>query len=143
MQEKTGRAIMLTDHNKLVTIKRTKYKNGKIVKEYYTFPGGHVEEGESFETATLRELEEELGIRAKIEKEFCHLFNEELQREEAFFLVKHISGEIGSGKGPEFVNINYERYGKYEIVLLDIQKLQNYTLYPLEIRDLLISLYSK
>ena len=43
----------------------------------WEFPGGKVEEGESFETAIVREFEEEFGVKAKVfdlitEKKFVH-----------------------------------------------------------------------
>ena len=36
--------------------------------DFYCLPGGHVELGESTETAVLREMEEELGFKVKISK---------------------------------------------------------------------------
>lgn len=134
---KTGRAIILID-DKIVTIKRTKYKDKSIVKEYYTFPGGHVEDGESFEIATIRELKEELGIDTIIDKEYIHIYNKDLNRNEKFFICSYVSGEFGTGNGPEFTDTNYEKYGKYEIVLLEKNKIKNYNLLPIEVKELLI-----
>ncbi len=37
----------------------------KIGKDYYFFPGGHIEFGESTEKALIRELKEELGLKIK------------------------------------------------------------------------------
>ena len=34
----------------------------KDIQEYYTFPGGGLEEGESLEEGTIREIKEELGV---------------------------------------------------------------------------------
>lgn len=133
----TGRAIILID-DKIVTIKRTKYKDGNIVREYYTFPGGHVEDGESFEIATIRELKEELGINTEIIKEYLHIYNNELDRDEKFFVCKYVSGNFGTGNGPEFTATNYEKYGKYEIVLIDKSNLKDCNLLPIEVRDKLI-----
>ena len=36
--------------------------------EYYTIPGGGLEEGETFEEGTKREIKEEFGIDVKVEK---------------------------------------------------------------------------
>lgn len=138
MQSKTARGIILVD-DKIISIKRTKYKNGKVDSIYYTFPGGHLENNETFEETLVREVDEELGITINIENEYVHIFNEELNREEKFFLCKYVDGEIGTGNGPEFTNIDYEKYGKYDIVLLDKKSLKDYNLLPLEIRDKLIN----
>ena len=40
----------------------------KDYQEYYTFPGGGLEEGETPEEGTIREIKEELGINVKIVK---------------------------------------------------------------------------
>lgn len=134
---KTGRAILLID-NKIVTIKRTKYKDEKIIKEYYTFPGGHVEDKESFESATIRELKEELGIDTIIDKEYIHIYNKDLDRDEKFFLCSYLSGNFGIGDGPEFTDTNYQKYGKYEISLLEKDKIKDYNLLPIEVKEKLI-----
>lgn len=51
-------------NNRLVLIKR-KYDP---FKDYYAFPGGFVEYGETVENAIIREVEEETGLKTKIKK---------------------------------------------------------------------------
>ena len=75
---KTARAIIETEYksNKyIITIKRTKYKDGKIVNEYYTLPGGHVEENETYEDAVIREVFEELNIKVSIKNKLLSSYN--------------------------------------------------------------------
>lgn len=143
-KEQTGRAIIEITKNNipyLISIKRNKIRDGKN-KLYYTFPGGHVEDGESFEDATIREVLEELGIHVQIESEFLEIWNEDLVRGEKFFFCRYISGELGTGTGEEWGEYNAE-YGSYEIVYLELSKLEQYPLLPLEVRDSLIKYYQK
>ena len=138
MIPKTGRAI-ICENNQIIFVKRTKYdKNGSIERIYYTFPGGHVEANESYEEATIREVYEELGLNIEITKEFMHIKNKELNREEKFFLVCVKSGKLGTGNGPEFENIDYYKYGKYEIVKINKSDLLNYNILPIEVKNRII-----
>ncbi len=142
-KEKTGRAIIVINENnikKIVTIKRTKFKEGEIDKVYYTIPGGHVENNETYEQATIREVEEELGITVNLKKEFLYLHNEDLNRDEKFFLCDILNGNIGTGTGPEWTNIDIEKYGKYEICLIELNEIDNYNLLPIELKQKLIEL---
>jgi ADP-ribose pyrophosphatase YjhB (NUDIX family) len=59
---KAVRAVVVHDGNLLV-IHRNKFG-----QEYYTLPGGGIDPGESAEQALMREMEEETGIRVKIER---------------------------------------------------------------------------
>ncbi|HEY4484459.1 MAG TPA: NUDIX hydrolase [Candidatus Paceibacterota bacterium] len=70
-------------------------KNGK---EYYVFPGGCVESGESREEVLKRELKEELGLSID-EYEFAFEFENEGQAE-SYYLVKKFTGTVELG-GPE------------------------------------------
>ena len=55
---------ILLKKNKILTTKRPA---GKPFSNYWEFPGGKLEKGESFYDAIIRELEEELGIKVKSE----------------------------------------------------------------------------
>ena len=141
--QKTGRAIIIKN-NYIIFVKRTKYNEDGTVKNiYYTFPGGHLEGNETFEQATIREVYEELSVNVEIEKEFMELYNKELNRSEKFFLVNIISGIIQNGNGPEFQNVDYKKYGKYEIVSINIQDLERYNILPIEVKNKIIENFKK
>ena len=133
--EITSRGIIFKEINNkkcIVSIKRTKYiEDGEYV--YYTFPGGHVENGEIFEEALIREIEEELGIKVKVKEIFKDIFNEDLKRRELFYICEYVSGTIGTGIGEEWQNVDYKKYGKYEICYIPIYDFYNYNLLPKEI----------
>ena len=102
--------------------------------EYYTFPGGGQESGESFEEGTIREIKEEFGIEVKIEKKLYELKTE--NKEEYFFLCKYISGKFGTGEGPEFSNNpRYANRGKYIPEIVKREDVEKILLLPFEIRE--------
>lgn len=122
---------------KIILIKREKgYGESKIT--YYVIPGGGVEMDEDVKTATHREIEEEIGIKIKLSDEFYHLENEE--KNEYFFIADYESGEIGTGTGPEFTSRDYEKYGSYEVVLVEKEKINNLNLLPPEIKEYIMNL---
>ena len=51
-------------------IKRKDFQN------YYTFPGGGLEEGETLEEGTIREIKEEFGINVKIIRKLYEMNSE-------------------------------------------------------------------
>lgn len=133
--ESTSRAIILKEDEKgkyFVSIKRTKYR-GDNEYIYYTFPGGHVEENETFEETLIREVKEELGIEVLVISEFEYLFNKDLNRNEKFYLCEHKSGIIGTGTGPEWTNVDIKKYGKYEIKRIYLNEIKYYNILPKEI----------
>ncbi len=119
-----------------IFIKRAKMKNGEM-STYYTIPGGHVEDGESFEEAGIREIEEELSIKVQIEKLVLDIFNEDIKRKEKFYFAKYISGVLDIGNGPEFTSPDPIKYGTYEIVSVDKSQINNINLLPKEIKNML------
>lgn len=89
-----SRAIIL--HNNKILLVQHKGRN------FYSLPGGKVDEGEDVQTALVREIEEELAVHAKIEK---MLFVHEFQYPggdmslEFFFLIKNGEDFLGELKG--------------------------------------------
>lgn len=116
----------------LITIKRIKGKMESKV-EYYTIPGGGQEEGESIEEATLREIEEEIGIKIELTDKCYEL--ESQGRKQYFFVAKYKSGKIGSGKGEEMSNPDYEKYGAYILEIIPKEEIKNINLLPEEIKE--------
>ncbi|WP_232362060.1 NUDIX domain-containing protein, partial [Bacillus thuringiensis] len=55
-------AAIIVQEGKIALIKRIREE-----ETYYVFPGGGVEEGETPEEATKREVYEELGLHIKVE----------------------------------------------------------------------------
>ncbi len=111
-------------------------------KQYYVFPGGGVEEGETVEEATVRELKEETSIDAKIDKLLYHhhLIDEEsdsAEKDQYFYLCTYVSGTPKLGDFNEKESM-VSGLDLYKPVWVNIKKLPNLLLYPLEIKDWLI-----
>lgn len=138
--KKTSRAIIFNESkDSIISIKRTKFDGEKEISTYYTFPGGHVEKGETYKETLVREVHEELNIKIEIINEIDTIFNNELKRKEKFFICKKSSGNISQGNGPEFSNPDYSKYGKYEIVELKINEIDKINLLPKKIKRKIIN----
>lgn len=76
----------------------------------WEFPGGKVEEGETLATSLVRELREELAIRAEIGERVFRLRHRYPDRyvEVAFFLVRSFSGVV---ENRVFEKIEWARRG--------------------------------
>lgn len=132
------RAIIIKN-NAILLIKRTKPNS-----VYWVFPGGGVEDGEDNKGALVRECKEELGVDVNVlelmsENFFTQKDNEEYK--EYFYNCLILGGKLGSGKGPEYEDdSNYE--GGYKIEWIDMNKLKDYDIKPMEVRNKLIDVYS-
>ncbi len=94
---RTRAGIILVENDKVALIER--HRAGL---DYYVFPGGGVDEGETPEQAAVREAMEELGVDVRIKQKVAVLhFDLSTQ---VYFLVERISGEFGSGTGEEFTD---------------------------------------
>lgn len=65
----------------------------------YSLPAGHVESGESFTQALVREVGEEIGIRvAPADVKVVHILHRKAEdgseRAEAFYIAEHWKGEV-------------------------------------------------
>ena len=123
---KDGFAFM----NRVGVIKRKDYQ------EYYTFPGGGLEEGETLEEGTIREIKEELGINVKVIRKLYEMQSEKFNQKEIFFLCEYIDGEFGTGDGPEFNNDpKYIESGKFLPEIIKREDVKDLLLLPFEIKD--------
>ena len=138
--KKTARAVILMD-DKVVLIRRKRYKNGELIKDYYVIPGGHLDENETFEEAVIREVKEELGIDVKINIELLHEYNNDLNVDEKFFECEYLNGTLGTGIGEEWTNPNIEKYGSYEIIKASINEINNLNLLPVNIKKVILEKY--
>ena len=62
----------------------------KDIQEYYTFPGGGLEEGEILEEGTIREIKEEFGIEVKVIKKLYEMESEKFNQKEYFFFFVYV-----------------------------------------------------
>lgn len=121
-------AIIVND-DKILVIHRI--NNGK---EYFVFPGGGVENGETVEQAVLREVQEETSLEVKIEKMlYHHIYDDDT--EHFFYLCRYVSGEPKLGNGNEARNMKESNANFYKPIWYEIKDLPQLLLYPLEIRD--------
>ena len=111
----------------------------KDIQEYYTFPGGGLEEGETLEEGTIREIKEEFGIDVEVVKKLYELKSVKFNQKEYFFLCEYIGGEFGTGEGPEFSNNpKYIDSGKYLPEIIKKEDVKNIPLLPPEIKEKLV-----
>ena len=87
-------AAVIEKNGKLLVCQRTRHQTMPLKWE---FPGGKIEEGEQPRDALRRELEEELGIQAKIGDDIArlqHTYPNGATVELRFFIVRAYGGEI-------------------------------------------------
>ena len=87
-------AAVIFKDGKVLVCQRTRHQTMPLKWE---FPGGKIEEGEQPRDALRRELDEELGIDAKIEDEVArirHDYKTGSSVELRFYVVREFQGEI-------------------------------------------------
>lgn len=119
---------------------RVGVKKRKDYQEYYTFPGGGLEEGETPEQGTIREIKEELGIDVKIVKKIYEMDSKKFTQKEIFYLCEYVGGKFGTGDGPEFSNDpRYADSGKYLPEIIKKEQIESIILLPLEMKEKLVN----
>jgi 8-oxo-dGTP diphosphatase len=107
--------VLLTEHG-IAAIERV--RNGLT---YHVLPGGQIDGGESTAEAARREAFEELGVMVKIRGLVAVVhFGLNLQQ---YFLAEPISGEFGTGDGPEMGSPAESERGSYRAVWLPLGEL--------------------
>ena len=127
--------IVLIEDNKVALIER--HRAGL---DYFVFPGGGVNEGESPEQAAVREAMEELGIQVAIKQKVAEI---QLGRKshQVYFLVDHISGEFGTGAGEEYTDAdpNDPEEGIYIPIWMPIDELSLHkNIHPADVAKLVV-----
>ncbi len=87
-------ALILRDPDEVLICQRTKHQPMPLKWE---FPGGKIERGETSWDALRRELDEELGVRAKIGDEVArikHFYKNGGAVELRFFVVREFDGDL-------------------------------------------------
>ena len=108
--------------------------------DYYVFPGGGVDEGESPEQAAIREAMEELGIEVSIKQKIAEIQLGYKSRQ-LYFLVEHVAGEFGTGVGEEYTDADPDdpEEGIYIPIWMPIHELPNHqNIHPEDVKKLVI-----
>ncbi len=127
--------IVLVQDGKVALIER--HRAGM---DYYVFPGGGVDEGETSEQAAAREAMEELGIEVAIKQKVAEIQLGQKSRQ-FYFLVEQTGGEFGTGTGEEYTDSDPADPGEgiYIPVWMPIEKLSEYkNIYPESVASLVI-----
>lgn len=105
-------------------------------KQFYVFPGGAREEGETIEQAVKRELKEETSIEVAVGRLLYHIhyLDESSDSDQYFFLCSYVSGEPNLGNFNEMRDMKAKRRF-YKPLWVDVSKISKMLVYPLEVRD--------
>ncbi len=123
-------AIILVENGQVALIER--HRQGL---HYYTFPGGHVEQGENPEQAAVRETSEELGLQVVVKRLVAKIWWQ--NQPQYYYLVEKVSGVFGSGGGEEMSGKNPVA-GTYTPVWVPIEKMLTFPVKPLLMAEMLI-----
>jgi len=102
---------------------------------YAVLPGGHVEDGETADAAAVRELEEETGLRATIDRQLWA--GRHNGRPARYFLMADVAG-VPVLSGPEAAANNPEN--SFELLWATADQFEALNLHPADIRTILADL---
>jgi 8-oxo-dGTP diphosphatase len=127
-------AIILLQDDQIALIER--HREGL---HYFTFPGGHVEPGETPEQAAIRETREELGLDVAIRRLVAEIWWH--NRPQYYYLVDAVGGDFGSGTGEEMHNPLPER-GSYQPTWVPVRNLLELPVLPRSLAGIVIQAQS-
>jgi len=131
---RTRAGVVLIENDKVALIER--HRAGL---DYYVFPGGGVDEGETPEQGAVREAMEELGVEVVIRQTVAVIHFD--QSTQVYFLVERVGGEFGTGTGEEFTDADPDdpHEGVYVPVWMSIHALPLHEdVFPAEMAQLVV-----
>jgi 8-oxo-dGTP diphosphatase len=108
--------------------------------DYFVFPGGGVDEGESPEQAAIREAMEELGVEVVIKQKIAEVRLGQKSKQ-VYFLVEQVGGEFGTGVGEEYTDSdpNSPEEGIYIPIWMPIDQVPlHQNIYPVDVAKLVV-----
>ena len=120
--------IILLQEGKVALIERQ-----RAGRHYFTFPGGHVEEGETPEQAAVREAREELGLQVSLKRLLAQIKWQ--GKWQYYYLAATSADTFGSGSGEEMQSALPER-GTYLPVWMPISEIVVQPVKPPELADM-------
>ena len=127
--------IVLIQDNKVALIER--HRAGL---DYFVFPGGGVDEGESPEQAAVREAMEELGVEVAIKQKVAEVQVGRKSRQ-IYFLAEQTGGEFGTGIGEEYTDSDPgdPEEGIYIPIWMPVDELLHHqNIYPADLAKLVV-----
>jgi len=100
-------------------------------REYYVFPGGGAEVGETPTQTAIRESREELGVTVSIEKLIATVTSHSIPQ--YYYLVRLRGGKFGAGTGPEMIGRYPPERGTYRPVWVALEQIPQLPVFPAEI----------
>ena len=127
--------IVLIQDSKVALIER--HRAGL---DYFVFPGGGANEGETHEQAAIREAMEELGVEVAIKQKVSEIQFGQKSRQ-VYFLAEQTGGEFGTGVGEEYTDSdpNDPDEGIYVPIWMPINELSlHQNIYPDSVVELVL-----
>ena len=127
--------IVLIQSNRVALIER--HRAGM---DYFVFPGGGMDDGETPEHAAIREAMEELGIEVAIKRKLIEIHFGQKSRQ-IYYLVEQVGGEFGTGTGEEYTDSdpNNPEQGIYIPIWMPIEELPlHQNIYPVKVAEIVV-----
>ena len=129
-QARQRAAAIILRQGKLLLIRRWNARRGN----YFVFPGGGVEEGETPEATVVRELMEEGGVTITVDRLFAKSFVSEIYEGQTFLLA-----QLDNDQEPVWQEIyKQSETDTYTFEWLEMELLGDSNVLPHEIRDQLV-----
>lgn len=126
--------VLMFNDGKLLMIHRL--KDGK---EYHVLPGGNIEEDETMEEATIRELKEETSLVSNIKEKLLE-FTDPFERNHQIFLCEYVPGEVKFE--PNSVEVLDSRPDNtYVPIWVNIKDIPTFNIWPAETKPFLMEYF--